>query len=446
MPISSGIATGLVSGLLASRPTTPFLGEVWVASDTNHWYLSLTAGSWTDMGASGAAPGGSTTQLQYNNAGAFGGITGATTDGTVVTLTSPIITAASAGISITIGGTQPTTTGSGTGTNAGSSLTLTGAAGGNTSDTTANTRGGIGSGITFTGGAGGQQTGASSGTARGGAGGTFNFISGAGGAATAVTGTVPGGAGGALNYTGGAGGTSATSTGGQGGGQSFLGGAGGISTAAAVSGAGGALSFIAGAGGANSNAAGTAGNGAALNLDAGAKGANTGGAAAGANGNITIGNTNATAVTIGSLTGPVSIFGDRSAGNAAAGQVGEIISSLVAVGSPVALTTATAANVTTLSLTAGDWDVEGNINLSATTATITASQGGISIVSATVPTDGSEVYSGVVTTALSEINSIVLPRHRVVVSSTTTTYMVVKLTFSAGSVGAFGSFTARRVR
>lgn len=36
-------------------------------------------------------PGGSTTQVQYNNAGAFGGISGATTNGTVLTLTSPVI-------------------------------------------------------------------------------------------------------------------------------------------------------------------------------------------------------------------------------------------------------------------------------------------------------------------------------------------------------------------
>lgn len=36
----------------------------------------------------GGTPGGSTTQLQYNNAGAFGGISGATTNGTAVTFTS----------------------------------------------------------------------------------------------------------------------------------------------------------------------------------------------------------------------------------------------------------------------------------------------------------------------------------------------------------------------
>ena len=43
-----------------------------------------------DCGSGGGSPGGSDTQLQYNNAGSFGGISGATTNGTVVTLTSPV--------------------------------------------------------------------------------------------------------------------------------------------------------------------------------------------------------------------------------------------------------------------------------------------------------------------------------------------------------------------
>lgn len=43
--------------------------------------------------ASGGTPGGSDTQVQYNNASAFGGITGATTDGTVLTLTDPVTNA-----------------------------------------------------------------------------------------------------------------------------------------------------------------------------------------------------------------------------------------------------------------------------------------------------------------------------------------------------------------
>lgn len=44
----------------------------------------------TISGGGGGSPGGSNTQLQYNNVGSFGGITGATTNGTVVTLTSPV--------------------------------------------------------------------------------------------------------------------------------------------------------------------------------------------------------------------------------------------------------------------------------------------------------------------------------------------------------------------
>lgn len=41
--------------------------------------------------SAGGTPGGSSTQVQYNNAGAFGGITGATTDGTTLTLVAPVL-------------------------------------------------------------------------------------------------------------------------------------------------------------------------------------------------------------------------------------------------------------------------------------------------------------------------------------------------------------------
>lgn len=46
--------------------------------------------------SSGGTPGGSTTQVQYNNAGAFAGITGATSNGTILTLVAPVLGAASA--------------------------------------------------------------------------------------------------------------------------------------------------------------------------------------------------------------------------------------------------------------------------------------------------------------------------------------------------------------
>jgi len=51
----------------------------------------------------GGSPGGSTTQVQYNNAGAFGGISGVTTDGTRMT----------ASTTIGVGGATPSTSGAG---------------------------------------------------------------------------------------------------------------------------------------------------------------------------------------------------------------------------------------------------------------------------------------------------------------------------------------------
>ena len=51
----------------------------------------------------GGTPGGSATQVQYNNAGAFGGVTGATTNGTFLTLTTPVLGVAT-GTSLALGG------------------------------------------------------------------------------------------------------------------------------------------------------------------------------------------------------------------------------------------------------------------------------------------------------------------------------------------------------
>jgi hypothetical protein len=64
--------------------------------------VATTAGvmSWATPSAS---PGGSTTQVQYNNAGAFGGISGFTTDGTRVT----------ASTTIGVGGATPSASGAG---------------------------------------------------------------------------------------------------------------------------------------------------------------------------------------------------------------------------------------------------------------------------------------------------------------------------------------------
>jgi len=122
------------------------------------------------------------------------------------------------------------------------------------------------------------------------------------------------------------------------------------------------------------------------------------------------------------------------------------VSSLIASGSPVALTTATSANITSISLTAGDWDVQGNINFAGASATYTGASAGISTTSVTVPTDGTEVFSGAQFTVLTATDGVSVPRKRINVTSTTTVYLIGRASFSAGTVGAYGSITARRIR
>jgi hypothetical protein len=145
-----------------------------------------------------------------------------------------------------------------------------------------------------------------------------------------------------------------------------------------------------------------------------------------------------------------NIVGVQDGSNATTGSVGELVFSNIAVGSAVSLTTATAANVTSISLTPGDWDVDGNVNYaaaSATTATGALWVSGINTTSATIPTDGTEVQTAataITTTSFKE--GITLARKRVSLTTTTTVYLVAEATFTAGTVTGYGHIHARRVR
>lgn len=134
--------------------------------------------------------------------------------------------------------------------------------------------------------------------------------------------------------------------------------------------------------------------------------------------------------------------------NAATGYIGEYVSSTVNSSPGVSLSTGTGANVTSISLTAGDWDVSGLVlyNPGATTV-CSLSYAAITSTSATVPalTTGQaslECASKVANT----IWGVVAPRIRISISSTTTLYLVANANFTTSTLVAGGTITARRQR
>ena len=145
---------------------------------------------------------------------------------------------------------------------------------------------------------------------------------------------------------------------------------------------------------------------------------------------------------------PSAIVGTTTNNNAAVGIVGEYVNSTVNVVNAVALTTATGTNITSISLTAGDWDVWARLGVVSTTAAtwtylygvISTTSGGFSGAEYFVDKpDGASV-------ALANFQAVV-PQQRISLASTTTIYLVCSPGFTGGSgVAGFGSISARRAR
>lgn len=156
-----------------------------------------------------------------------------------------------------------------------------------------------------------------------------------------------------------------------------------------------------------------------------------------------------TSPTIGTPTinTPV-INGFTDGSSAGSGVVGELISSVVLVGSAVSLSSGVHKTVASISLTAGDWSIDASGIIVPTGAHAVA----IATISKTNNTAGAtaaldESYAGFVCSFISANVQAVTPRTCVVrVSGSQTMYLTARCDFSTGSCTAYGTILARRVR
>lgn len=147
--------------------------------------------------------------------------------------------------------------------------------------------------------------------------------------------------------------------------------------------------------------------------------------------------------------GGVSVPGTTTNDSAATGYVGEYVTATVDTGSPVSLTSNVAANITSISLTAGDWDVQGNPYIAlGTTTTVSACNWWVSTTSATYPGGTLQVsyYSIAIPAAASQAFGFPTPMFRISIAGTTTVYFSIAATFATSTLTAAGSIRARRVR
>lgn len=155
---------------------------------------------------------------------------------------------------------------------------------------------------------------------------------------------------------------------------------------------------------------------------------------------ITLNNSGNLSVT-NPLPNTITLQGVIAGASAGAGIVGELIQNVVASGSAVSFTSNTPANITSISLTAGDWDVWGNVALAL--SGVTTVQGGWTSASSATQPDISLL-------SLIQQNSgtVAIPVPMMVknVSTTTTIFLSGVASFTTGTCLASGGIYARRRR
>jgi hypothetical protein len=154
--------------------------------------------------------------------------------------------------------------------------------------------------------------------------------------------------------------------------------------------------------------------------------------------------TNVSLLLKGQGTGGVGLLGYTDASSAAAGYVGQVISSAILFASAVSISNATAKDLTSITLTAGDWDVWGNIVFDAVVS-MTSTYAWISTSSATLP--DVSLYSGAAHAVGSvSISGVTVLPKTFTVSGNTTVYISGYCAISSSTADISGGIYARRRR
>jgi hypothetical protein len=127
--------------------------------------------------------------------------------------------------------------------------------------------------------------------------------------------------------------------------------------------------------------------------------------------------------------------------NPPAGASGEVISSTVATG--IAISNTVPMNVTSITLTPGDWDVHGEVWFLGASAA-SAFVAGINNVSATFPNQNVGFSRTQFAGTLASSNILPLRTARVLITVNTVYYLVAQCNYTAGSATASGCIWARR--
>ncbi len=143
-------------------------------------------------------------------------------------------------------------------------------------------------------------------------------------------------------------------------------------------------------------------------------------------------------------------FGTATNDNAAPGQVGEYLSTVVLIGSKVVLTSTVSVNIATLGLTVGDWDVSAELWLDTNAATtVSVVKAGITTTTGTIPTipaNGTGLGVSYPASLTGEVPVVPVGPVRISLATITNIFLVANVTFAVNSCAGYGKLRARRVR